>query len=127
MPVLATITTISLLTGRGRQEELLFSNPALLRSRLKEALGSESDNTLKKSLAIADELENFLNDYRASVESSFDAYIDEASNRYTSAPELIERLKPLDRERTQTLQQVIKLRQSLIQLLSEGQWKAVFS
>ena len=127
MPVVATITTISLLTGRGRQEELLFSNPARLRNRLKEALDSESYNTLKKALAIADELEIFLNGYRASVESSIDAYIDEASSRYTSAPELIERLKPLDRERTQTLQQIITLRQSLKQLLSEEQWRAVFS
>ena len=128
MPVIATITTISLLAGRGRQEELLFSNPSLLQSRLREALKSEpADNTLKKALALSEKLENLLNQYRHRVELSLDSYIEESSSRYTAAPELIERLKPLDLERTKTLQRVIALRQSLVELLNDEQWKAIFS
>ena len=72
------------------------------------------------------ELDTLLNQYTASVESSIDAYIEASLNRYVGAPELIERLEPLDKKRTRTLQKVIKLRQSLIQLLSDEQWEVVF-
>ena len=61
------------------------------------------------------------------ADASIDAYIEESSNRYTAAPELIERLEPLDRKRTQTLQAVIDRRQSLFELLGDEQWEAVFN
>ena len=126
MPVVTTMTIIALMRGGGNKD-LPFSNPEILRGLLDNALAGEADGTLKEALAIADELEALLTRYSASVESSFDAYIEESSNRYTAAPELIERLEPLDRERTRTLQAVIELRQSLFELLSDEQWEAVFN
>jgi len=126
MPVVTTMTIIALMTGRGTQD-LPFSDPEVLRGLLDKALAGEADGTLKEALMIADELETLLTSYRASVESSIDAYIEESSNRYTAAPELIERLEPIDRKRTQTLQAVIDLRQSLLELLGDEQWEAVFN
>ena len=126
MPVVATMTIIALMTGRGTQD-LPFSNPEVLRGLLDNALAGEADDTLKEALTIADELETLLTRYRASVESGIDAYIEESSNRYTAAPELIERLEPIDHRRTRTLQAVIELRQSLFELLSDEQWEAVFN
>lgn len=126
MPVVVTMSIITLMMGR-RNNNLPFSNPEVLRSLLDNALKGEADDILKEALTIADELETLLTRYRASVESSIDAYIEESSNRYTAAPELIERLEPLDRKRTQTLQAVIELRQSLFELLSDEQWESVFN
>ena len=126
MPVVVTMSIITLMMGR-RNNNLPFSNPEVLRSLLDNALKGEADDILKEALTIADELETLLTRYRASVESSIDAYIEESSNRYTAAPELIERLEPLDRKRSLTMQAVIELRQSLFELLSDEQWESVFN
>jgi hypothetical protein len=126
MPILATLTVISILRG-GDGKELPFSDAEVLRGLLKDALAEEVDGVLNEALAIADDLGASLNQYRSSAESSLDAYIEESSNKYTSAAELIEHLKQLDRERRQALQKMIQLRQSLFELLSDAQWQAVFN
>lgn len=126
MPIVTTMTVIALLRGRSH-EDLPFSDPRVLRGLLDDALAGDAVDTLKEALSIADELETLLKSYRASVESSIDAYILESSKGYTGAPELIVRLEPLDRERMRTLQMIIQLRQSLFELLSEEQWEAVFN
>lgn len=106
MPILATIAAISMLRG-GNGKDLPFSDAEVLRGLLKDALAGEADGVLNDALEIADELETSLNQYRSSAESSHDSYIDESSKKYTSAAELIERLKQLDRERMQELQKII--------------------
>lgn len=126
MPVLATIAAISMLRGDD-QIELPFSDAGVLRDLLNNALAGESDGVLHEALAIAAELEALLNRYRRSAESSLNTYIVESANRYTSAAELIEQLNRLDRERLQTLQKITRLRHSLLELLSDEQWQAVFS
>ena len=126
MPILATIAAISMLRG-GNGKDLPFSDAEALRGLLKDGLTGEANGVLNEALEIADELETSLNQYRSRAESSLDAYIDESSKKYTSAAELIERLKQLDRERMQELQEIIQLRQSLFKLLSDEQWQAVFN
>ena len=125
MPILTTLAIISLFRG-GDRENLPFSDAEVLRGLLNDALAGEADSILIEVLRIADELGASLDHYRSSAESSLDAYIEESSNKYTSAAELIERLKRLDRERSQALQKVIQIRQSLFELLSDEQWQAVF-
>jgi hypothetical protein len=120
------MTVISMLRG-GDGKDLPFSDAEALRGLLNDALAGEADGILNEALRIADELGASLDQYRSSAESSLDAYIEESSNKYTSAAELIERLKQLDRERMQTLQKLIQLRQALFELLSDEQWEAVFS
>jgi hypothetical protein len=126
MPILTTLALISMLRGSDR-ENLPFSDAEVLRGLLKDALAEEVDGVLNEALAIADDLEDSLNQYRSNAESSLDAYIKQSSNKYTSADELIEHLKQLDRERRQTLQKMIQLRQALFELLSDEQWQAVFN
>ena len=126
MPIVTTLTVIALLRGRGH-EDLPFSDPKVLRGLLDDALAGDADDTLNVALSIADELDTLLKRYRFGVESSIDAYILESSKGYTGAPELIERLDPLYRECTRTLQMIIELRQSLLELLSDEQWEAVFN
>ena len=126
MSILTTLTVISMLRG-GNGKDLPFSDAEVLRGLLKDALAEEVDGVLNEALAIADDLGASLNQYRISAESSLDAYIEESSNRYSSAAELIERLKQLDHERLQTLQKMIQLRQALFELLSDEQWQAVFN
>ena len=126
MPIITTMTVIAMFRG-GDGKSLPFSDAEILRGLLNDALAGESDGSLNEALAIADELGALLNQYRSSAESSLDAYIEESSNKYTSAAELIERLKRLDRERMQTLQNIIQLRQALFELLSDEQWQAVFN
>jgi len=126
MPILATLAAISMLRG-GDGKDLPFSDTEVLRGLLKDALAGEADGVLNEALEIANELGASLSQYRSSAESSLDAYIEESSNRYTSAAELIERLKQLDHERLQTLQKMIQLRQALFELLSDEQWQAVFN
>ena len=125
MPIIATLTVISMLRGSDGKD-LPFSDAEVLRGLLKDALAGEVDGVLNAALAIADDLGASLNQYRSSAESSLDAYIEESSNKYTSAAELIAHLKPLDHERLQTLQKMIQLRQELFELLSDEQWQAVF-
>jgi hypothetical protein len=126
MPVLATLAIINLFSG-GDRENLPFSDAEFLRGLLKDALAEEVDGVLNEALTIADDLGASLDQYRSSAESSLDAYIEESSNKYASAAELIERLKRLDRERSQALQKMIQIRQSLFELLSGEQWQAVFN
>jgi hypothetical protein len=106
MPILVTLAAISALTG-GDGKELPFSDAEVLRGLLKDALAGEVDGSLNEALAIADDLGASLDQYRSSAESSLDAYIEESSSKYTSAAELIERLKRLDRERSQARQKMI--------------------
>ena len=126
MPILTTLAVISMLRG-GDGKDLPFSDAEVLRRLLKDALAEEVDGVLNETLAIADDLGASLNQYRSSAESSLDAYIEESTNRYTAAAELIEHLKQLDHERLQTLQKMIQLRQALFELLSDEQWQAVFN
>lgn len=125
MPFITTLTIMRMFR-RSDNEDLPFFDPPLLRSLLDDALAGNDQETLKAAHKLVDELEALLSNYRATVVAGVDSYIEETSNRYITAPELIRSLKPLDNERMQTLLQEIELRESLFALLSDAQWEAVF-
>ena len=122
MPVLATITVLSLLGG-DQELEAPFTNSTVLRSRLRDAL---SGNTLEQSLAIADKLEALLDNYRSYVDASVDTYIADSANWYSTASQLIGRLQPADEKRRSAMKEVIAFRQELFGLLNDRQWELVF-
>jgi hypothetical protein len=122
VPVLATMTVLSLLGG-DQELDAPFTNPTVLRSRLRDAL---SDNTLEQSLAIADKLESLMDNYRSYVDASVDTYIAESANQYSTASQLIDRLKPADDKRRSAMKEVIAFRQELFGLLNDKQWELVF-
>jgi hypothetical protein len=119
------MTVIALLRGSG--QPLPFFDTDLLRELLEDALAEDSTGTLAKARAEVDALDQSLKDYRASIERTLDAYIEESENRYTSAAELIERIEPLDRKRAEMLRDVIQRRQALLNLLDEQQCTATFA
>jgi hypothetical protein len=125
MPVVATMTAIAVFRGRGNQR-LPYFDDEHLRELLEEALSDDPNSTLYQARAIADKLERLLSDYRTSVDTSLDTYIEESANHYTSAADLIALIEPSDRERAETLRKVIELRQALLALLAEQQWETVF-
>jgi hypothetical protein len=122
VPVLATITVLSLLGG-DQELDAPFTNSTVLRSRLRDAL---SGDTLERSLAIADKLEALLVNYRSYVEASVDTYIAESANRYSTASQLIGQLQPADEKRRSAMKEVIAFRQELFGLLNDSQWELVF-
>ena len=126
MPVLATITAITLLRGDGESPAPFFEADKL-RGMLTDALEGSADEDLKRSIEIADQLDAVLGQYRASVEKSIDAYVEELSDPETDAADLIKRLEPLDQERASLMETIISTRQRLLTLLADEQWDAVFN
>jgi hypothetical protein len=125
MPVVTTMAAIAILRSSQR-EPLPFFDAELLRALLDNALAEGPPGTLDQADRIVEKLEDLLEDYRTSVVSSLDAYIEESANVSTTAADLIERIEPLDEKRALTLREIIDLRQALLDLLDDRQWAATF-
>jgi len=122
MPVVITLTAIAFF--RGGAAEQPFFDADVMRDLLSEGL--EDTDTLQMSLALTDELDSKLQRYRASVDASIDAYVEESRNPETRAEDLIERLAPLDRAREEIMRAIIDYRRQLIEVLDDKQWKESF-
>jgi len=122
MPVMMTLATIALLRGGATDQP--FFDADLMRDLLNEGL--EDADTLQVSLALTDELDSKLQRYRASVDATIDAYVEESRNAGTNAENLIERLAPLDRDREEIMLAIIDYRRRLIEVLDDKQWNESF-
>ena len=125
MPVVTTMAAIAILRSSQR-EPLPFFDAELLRALLDNALAEGPPGTLDQADRIVEQLEDLLGDYRTSVVSRLDAYIEESATVSTTAADLIERIEPLDEKRALTLREIIDLRQALLDLLDDQQWAATF-
>jgi hypothetical protein len=122
MPVAITLTAIALF--RGGAAEQPFFDADVMRDLLSEGL--EDSDTLQVSLALTDELDSKLQRYRASVDATIDAYVEESRNPGTRAENLIERLVPLDQNREEIMRAIIDYRRQLIEVLDDKQWNESF-
>ena len=122
MPVLTTITVVTLIMRGG--SGAAFLDPAALRKRLEKKLDERDTRT--RALSIADDLERLGQNYRRAARSHIDKYAARSSDYDSSAASLIAAARPMDLTRVRTLTQVIRLRQSLLELLTPKQWKKVF-
>jgi len=122
MPVLVTIATISLLFRRGSVAS--FLDPTLLRARIASEL-DEAD-VRDQALALAEELERLANHYEQSLAASIDAYAAESINPAATAEGLMAMLGPWDRSRRETLREIVRIRRSMLDLLTDSQWDRVF-
>ncbi len=122
MPVLITTTTVMLIMRGG--SGTAFLDPAALRKRLAKKL--EEGDTRTRALSIASDLERLGQNYRRAARFHIDKYAARASAYDSSAASLIAAARPMDLTRVRTLTQVIRLRQSLLELLTPKQWKKVF-
>ena len=123
MPVLITIATINTLFRSGA-EQASFLNPDKLRARCMEEL--EDTETRHRAVMLTDELQRLARQYEKAVVATVEAYIAESVKWESSANGLIEQLQPWDSARKQTVQDIVRVRQSMRALLTAEQWNRVF-
>ena len=123
MPVLITIATINTLFRSGPEQASLL-NPDKLRARCMEEL--EDTETRHRALLLTDELQRLARQYEKAVVASVNAYTAESVKWESSANGLIEQLQPWDSIRKQTVQEIVRIRQSMRALLTAEQWNRVF-
>ena len=125
MPVLVTATTITLILAAGKGKNRgSFLNPASVRKYLEKLPKSE---TREQALEIADEFVMIGEAYAETVKTALDAYAAHAAQWNVSADSLIEEMTPLDAAFARLLNEVLRIRQSLLDTLSPQEWDKVFN
>jgi len=123
MPILATIATVTYLFSRGSKGEAGFLAPAVLREKI-EKLPEGSTRT--KALGVADRLDTLAREYDSASEAAMNAYAADVKDWNSSADKLIADMGPLDMVRGNTLSEVTRLRDDLVDALSPEEWDEVF-
>ena len=122
MPVLTTLVIINFFFGDG--STIGFLNPNALRAAIENEL--EETDQRDHALALVDELERIARKYDEKFTASVEAYKTESMNVDTTAKDLIAKLEPWDRGRHLMLQEIVRIRQSMLDVLSESEWDDVF-
>jgi hypothetical protein len=123
VPVLITIATINALFRTG-SEQISFLDPDALRERCNDVI--EDTETRARAVKLTEQLQQLARQYNSAVAVSVDAYLDKSAQWDSSANDLIELLQPWDKARADTLQGIVRVRQSMRELLSTEQWNRVF-
>jgi hypothetical protein len=123
MPVLVTIATVNALFRPG-SEQISFLDPESLRARCNEMI--EDTETRARAVMLTEELLRLAQQYNTAVAASVEAYIAESAQWDSSANDLIALLQPWDSARLQTVQGIVRVRQSMRELLTTEQWDSVF-
>jgi hypothetical protein len=123
MPVLITIATVNALFRPG-SEQVSFLDPDALRDRCRDEL--EDTETRARAMILVEQLQQLARQYEKAVVASVDAYITESVKWESSASGLIEQLQPWDSARLHTVQEIVRIRQSMRELLTTEQWERVF-
>lgn len=123
MPVLVTIATVNALFRTG-SEQISFLDPEALRVRCNNVL--EDTETRARAVMLTEELMRLAQQYNTAVAASLEAYIAKSAQWDSSANDLIALLQPWDSARADTIQGIVRIRQSMRELLTTGQWDRVF-
>ena len=123
MPVLATLAITNLLFGSG-SEGVSFLGPDALRARCMDEI--EDADTRERAVKLTEELQRLARRYEDAVSATLDAYLAESVKWESSANGLIELLEPMDSVRVRTLQEIVRVRQSMLEILTVAQWNRVF-
>lgn len=123
MPVLVTIATINALF-RTDSDQISFLDPEALRLRCNDVLNDTE--TRARAVMLTEELTRLAQQYNAAVGASVDAYLAKSAQWDSSASDLIELLQPWDKARARTMQGIVRVRQSMRELLTDEQWERVF-
>ena len=124
MPVLATMAIINIFSPSD-PEVVSFLNPEALRVRCIDEI--EDIDKRERAVKLTEELQQLSGQYEKAVVATVEAYIAESVKWESSANGLIELLEPWDSTRTRTLQEIVRVRQSMQELLTTEQWNRVFS
>ena len=123
MPVLLTIATINYLFKSKPDDPAGFLNPAALRNKIQ---GLPDGAARIEALEITDQLDALVKQYDDATDDAMGAYIADVERYDSTADNLLEDLRPIDELRWQTLPELIRLRQSLIDTLTQEEWDQVF-
>jgi hypothetical protein len=123
MPVLITLATINALFRTG-SEQISFLDPGGLRERCNDTI--EDSETRARAVMLTEELERLAREYNTAVATSVEAYLAKSAQWDSSANDLIELLQPWDNARARTIQGIVRVRQSMRELLTAEQWERVF-
>lgn len=124
MPVLTSLT-INYFFGSPDKDAVSFLNPAALSERCHDVI--EDADKRSKAVKLSDELQRLSSQYQKAVITTLEAYIDESVKWDSSAEGLIEIAEPLDESRRKALQDIIRVRRAMRELLTTEQWHQVFS
>ena len=124
MPILVAATTITLLLTGGGNNRASFLKPPSLLEHLQKLPESESRD---RAIALASDYERFSQDYTAAATAALAAYAEEAALWNASADSLIARMEPQDAAFARLLDQVIRVRQALLDTLTPEEWDKVFA
>lgn len=123
MPVLITISTVTYLF-RGRPDDPVgFLAPVVLRDRLASLPEGSSRN---EALTIMDSIDVLAGQYDEATDAALALYTADVQNWSSTAGDLIVDLQPADELRSQTLRELIALRQELVKILTREEWDQVF-
>jgi hypothetical protein len=123
MPVLVTIATINVLF-RTNSQRIGFLDPEVLRTRCNDVI--ENNEIRAQAVMLTEELQQLARQYNTAVIATVEAYLTKSAQWDASANDLIEILKPWDSARVETVQGIVRVRQSMRELLTAEQWDRVF-
>ena len=117
------MATINALFRTG-SEQISFLDPEALRERCNAVI--EDTETRARAVMLAEELQQLANRYNRAVVASVEAYLTKSAKWDASANDLIELLQPWDKARVETVNGIVRIRQSMRSLLTQEQWQRVF-
>jgi hypothetical protein len=123
MPILTTMAIINLFSPSD-PEVVSFLNPDVLRVRCIDEI--EDIDKRERAVKLTEELQQLSGHYQKAVVATVEAYIAESVKWESSANGLIELLEPWDSTRTRTLQEIVRVRQAMREILTAEQWNRVF-
>ena len=123
MPVLVTLATVNALFRMG-SEQISFLDPDALRERCNDVI--EDTETRARAVKLTEQLQQLARQYNSAIAASVDAYLDKSAQWDSSANDLIELLQPWDKARADTVQGIVRVRQSMRELLTAEEWARVF-
>lgn len=124
MPVLTTIAIINIFSPSD-PEVVSFLNPEALRVRCMDEI--EDIDKRERAVKLTQELQQLASQYEKAVVATVEAYIAESVKWESSANGLIELLEPWDSTRIRMLQEIVRVRQLMREILTIEQWNRVFS
>ena len=101
-----------------------FLDPEALRARCNDVL--EDAETRARAVMLTEELQRLALQCNRAVVASVEAYLHKLVQWDSSANDLIELLQPWDSARIETVQEIVRVRQSMQSLITAEQWNRVF-
>ena len=122
MPVLVTIAAVSYLFG-GSKDKTSFLDPVGLRKKIEKL--PEGENRTK-AIALVDRLDMLAREHNAATDAAINAYLSDVEKYETTTDQLEGDFEPLDRARANVYQELVEVRQAMVETLSAREWDKVF-